>query len=421
MMSAHLDPDNEDALAVNSSETDLTPQIDPAIEEVVIEDVDVVLLDDDQDEGETPSASAEAETIAAIEESDETAPAEEADDEDAAASEESALSDALESVAEDDSEQLELALELNLGLKPESESETATTAAPYEETTTDEEAADDEESVDEEATDQDTDESQEEADADDSSAETEDIPEEEPLAKPAAQSAKSSPADDKLRLCEQAVGYTFFDKKLIKNALTHSSSTSDKRLDNERLEFFGDAVLDLIIREYLYHNYPNHQEGDLTEAKSSVVCRASLAKASKRMELKSFLFLGRGIGKKRAVPDSLLADAYEAIVAAIYLDGGYQPAKNFVLMTLRDEIPGAMQAANSTNYKSNLQKYLQQQKRPLPIYKVLGSTGPEHSRVFEVAAFIEGEEMGRGSGSSKKAAEQEAARIAMDKLEVDSE
>ncbi|MCD8140984.1 MAG: ribonuclease III [Planctomycetaceae bacterium] len=228
-------------------------------------------------------------------------------------------------------------------------------------------------------------------------------------------------AEERIRACEQVLGYTFFDKKLIKTALTHSSSTSDKRLDNERLEFFGDAVLDLIIREFLFHNYPNHQEGDLTEAKSAVVCRASLAKAAKKMDLKAFLFLGRGIGRKRAVPDSLLADAYEAIVAAIYLDGGYQPVKNFVLMTLKDEIPSAIEKANSTNYKSTLQKLLQQQKRQLPVYRVLGSSGPEHSRVFDVAVVIDGEEMGRGTGSSKKAAEQEAARLALENMDAGGE
>ncbi len=218
---------------------------------------------------------------------------------------------------------------------------------------------------------------------------------------------------DKIRACEQALGYTFFDKRLIKTALTHSSSTADKRLDNERLEFFGDAVLDLVVREFLFHNYPDRQEGDLTEAKSSVVCRSSLAKAAKRMDLTAYLFLGRGIGKKRAVPDSLLADAYEAIVAAIYLDGGYQPVKNFILMTLGDAIPAAIDQTNSVNFKSALQRLLQQERRPLPQYRILGSSGPEHSRVFEVAVFVEGAEAGRGRGSSKKAAEQEAARRAL--------
>ena len=220
--------------------------------------------------------------------------------------------------------------------------------------------------------------------------------------------------NERIRACEHALGYIFADKSLIRNALTHSSSTSDKRLDNERMEFFGDAILDLVIREYLYHNYPTRQEGDLTEAKSAVVCRSSLVKAANRIGLKPFLTLGRGMGKRRAVPDSLLADAYEAVVAAIYLDGGYQPVKNFILQTLSDEIPFAIERANSTNYKSNLQKLLQQQKRSLPIYRVLGTSGPEHSRIFQVAVLIEGEEMGRGSGSSKKTAEQEAARTALD-------
>ncbi len=235
---------------------------------------------------------------------------------------------------------------------------------------------------------------------------------------PNAERAEQNQTLGRIRACEQVLGYTFFDKKLIKTALTHSSSTSDKRLDNERLEFFGDAVLDLVIREYLYHNYPNHQEGDLTEAKSAVVCRASLARAAKKMDLKAFLFFGRGIGKKRGVPDSLLADAYEAIVAAIYLDGGYQPVKNFILMTLKDEIPCAIEQANSANYKSTLQKLLQQRKHSLPVYRILRAIGPEHSRVFEVAVLIEGKEAGRGAGSSKKAAEQEAARAALDAMDA---
>ncbi|MCC8181224.1 MAG: ribonuclease III [Planctomycetes bacterium] len=219
---------------------------------------------------------------------------------------------------------------------------------------------------------------------------------------------------ERVLACEQAIGYEFSDKGLLRNALTHSSSTSDKRLDNERLEFFGDAVLDLVIREYLFHNYPNRQEGDLTEAKSAVVCRDALVRAAQRLGLKNYLNLGRGIGKRRAVPDSLLANAYEAVVAAIYLDGGYEPVRDFILTSLRAEIPRAIEEANSTNYKSNLQKMVQQQKKPLPVYKVLSTSGPEHSRTFQVAVLIDGEEMGRGSGSSKKTAEQQAAKSALE-------
>lgn len=236
---------------------------------------------------------------------------------------------------------------------------------------------------------------------------------------PGTGGAAPSRDDERIRSCETALGYTFFDKALIRNALTHSSSTSDKRKDNERLEFFGDAVLDLVVREYLYHAYPDRQEGELTEAKSAVVCRDSLARAAKRIGLKVFLILGRGIGKKRALPDSLLADAFEAIVAAIYLDGGYTPAQKFILMTLKSEIPFAIEQANNTNFKSTLQKALQQSRRPLPVYRTLGASGPEHSRVFQVAVLVEGEEMGRGSGSSKKAAEQEAARLALENMDIE--
>ncbi len=227
--------------------------------------------------------------------------------------------------------------------------------------------------------------------------------------------------DERIRACERALGYPFFNKILLKNALTHSSSTSDKRMDNERLEFFGDAVLDLVVREYLFHNYPSRQEGDLTEAKSAVVCRTALVKAAQRIGLKAYLSLGRGIGKRRAVPDSLLADAYEAIVAAIYLDGGYQPVRKFILGTLGEEIPYAIEQANNDNHKSVLQKLLQQRKRPLPVYRVLGSTGPEHSRVFQVAVLVEGQEVGRGTGSNKKAAEQDAARSALENLDAGPE
>ncbi len=225
--------------------------------------------------------------------------------------------------------------------------------------------------------------------------------------------------DERLAACEQSLGYDFHDRRLLARALTHSSSTSDKSLDNERMEFFGDAVLDLVVREYLFHNYPNRQEGDLTEAKSTIVCRGSLAHAAKSIHLKRYLILGRGMGRKKKIPDSLLADAYEAVVAAIYLDGGYPPAKKFIMETLGTEMPMAIERANVTNFKSNLQKLTQQRRHALPQYRVLGSSGPEHSRIFEVAVSIEGKEMGRGSGSSKKAAEQEAAKQALDGIARD--
>ncbi len=227
--------------------------------------------------------------------------------------------------------------------------------------------------------------------------------------------------NERLAACELSLGYNFHDRRLLARALTHSSSTSDKSLDNERMEFFGDAVLDLVVREFLFHNYPNRQEGDLTEAKSTIVCRGSLAHAAKSIHLKRYLILGRGMGRKKKIPDSLLADAYEAVVAAIYIDGGYAPAKTFIMRTLGSEMPSAIERANVANFKSNLQKITQQRRHALPHYRVLGSSGPEHSRIFEVAVSIEGKEMGRGFGSSKKAAEQEAAKQALDGMARDDQ
>ena len=219
--------------------------------------------------------------------------------------------------------------------------------------------------------------------------------------------------NERLAACEKAVLYSFADRRHLSRALTHSSSTSNKHQDNERLEFFGDAVLDMVVREYLFHHYPNRQEGDLTEAKSAIVCRASLVKAGKELGLKRFLVLGRGVGSRKGVPDSLIADAYEAIVAAVYLDGGYQQVRDFILRTLANALPAAIEKANAANYKSNLQKMAQRDKRHLPAYRLLEASGPEHARVFEVAVFMDSVEIGRGMGTSKKAAEQEAAKSAL--------
>ncbi len=227
--------------------------------------------------------------------------------------------------------------------------------------------------------------------------------------------------DDRLAAFEKALGYSFADRRLLSKALTHSSSTANKNNDNERLEFFGDAVLDLVVREYLYHNFPNRHEGDLTEAKSSIVCRSSLVRAARNLGLKHYLILGRGMGKRKGIPESLLGDAYEAVVAAIYLDGGYVPVREFIMRTLGDVMPLAVEKANVANFKSNLQKLTQQRKRTLPVYRVLGASGPEHSRIFEVAVSVGGREMGRGRGTSKKAAEQEAAKAALENLAMEEE
>ncbi|MDR1520281.1 MAG: ribonuclease III [Planctomycetota bacterium] len=227
-------------------------------------------------------------------------------------------------------------------------------------------------------------------------------------------------ANERVRLCETALGHVFSDKTRLLQALAHSSSTQDKTRSNERLEFLGDAIIDFVVREHLFHSYPQRQEGDLTEAKSAVVCRSALAEAARRIDLPDFLILGRGIGKRRPIPESLIADAFEAVVAAIHLDGGIQSARNFILGCLGAAIPAAIEKASLDNHKSVLQKILQQNRRRLPEYRILSIAGPEHARTFRVAALIGGRELGQGSGPNKKTAEQAAARSALENLANES-
>ncbi|MDR3211663.1 MAG: ribonuclease III [Planctomycetota bacterium] len=220
-----------------------------------------------------------------------------------------------------------------------------------------------------------------------------------------------------LALCEKILGYTFRDRRLLVKALTHSSSTSGKMQDNERLEFFGDAVLDMVVREYLFLQYPDQDEGALTETKSALVCRPALARIFRRLNLRRFLRIGRGLGLKDSLPESLQANTYEAVVAAIYLDGGYPMVRDFILQTTEVRsllaehgVPG--------NAKSLLQRKVQHQFGCLPLYRVVTIEGPEHACLFEVAVLVDGVEYGRGRGPSKKAAQQMAAQIALDDLEL---
>ena len=148
-----------------------------------------------------------------------------------------------------------------------------------------------------------------------------------------------------------------------------------------------------------------------------MVCRDALVRAARRADLKPFIFLGRGMNRRQALPESLLANAFEAVVAAIYLDGGIPAARDFILAHLGADIPLALEKSAAANHKSSLQKLLQQKRRPLPVYHLLAATGPEHSRTFQVAVLVEGREWGRGSGQNKKAAEQAAACAALENLE----
>ena len=217
---------------------------------------------------------------------------------------------------------------------------------------------------------------------------------------------------------EAALGYTFNDISILETALTHSSYSNELRLKkcececNERLEFLGDAVLEIVSSEFLYINYPDKPEGELTKLRAATVCEKSLAGFAKQLELGKYLLLGKGEnltgGRERP---SIQADAFEAIIAAIYLDGGMEEARNFVLKYIEEAI---RHQRSIKDYKTMLQEVVQRNPGEIIEYVLTGETGPDHDKRFEVEVHLNSNVIGRGIGRSKKRAEQEAAREALE-------
>jgi ribonuclease-3 len=216
---------------------------------------------------------------------------------------------------------------------------------------------------------------------------------------------------------ENVIGYSFKNISILNNALTHSSyigSKSEFLEHNERLEFIGDSILDMIISLYLFSKCKNSPEGSLTRFRAGIVCEQSLYNASSRLKLGQYLLLGKGEentgGRKRV---SILADAFEAIIAAIYLDGGIKKAKTFILNNLEDIINDAVEHKIFSDYKSFLQEHIQKNNLGKLCYKLLKEKGPDHDKVFEVALYLDNAIIGRGAGHSKKDAQQAAAKDAI--------
>ena len=221
---------------------------------------------------------------------------------------------------------------------------------------------------------------------------------------------------------EHRVGYRFKDRGLLEHALTHKSRAAEDAsggvADNESLEFLGDAVLGLVVADMLFHAYPDSNEGQKSKIQASVVSTLALARRAEAMQLGAHLLLGRGEEKTggRFKP-ALLADAYEALIAAVYLDGGLPAAAAFLERELRDAIEeGAGQAIVGEDYKSALQEYVQALGRSLPEYRVAAESGPDHRKLFTVEVMVGGETLGSATGNAKKVAEQDAAKQALDKL-----
>jgi ribonuclease-3 len=216
--------------------------------------------------------------------------------------------------------------------------------------------------------------------------------------------------------CEQRIGYVFRDKGLLQAALTHASGAEHRLASNERLEFLGDAILGAFVCELLYRQYPDYLEGDLTKIKSIVVSRQTCAKLSQTLGMQEFLILGKGVITHPSVPSSLLADVFESLVAAIYLDGGGEAAREFLERHLAPEVELAAGGEMGSNYKSLLQQLAQREHGVTPTYQLLDEKGPDHSKCFKIAAQVGTSRYEAAWGRNKKEAEQRAARNALCEL-----
>ncbi len=223
---------------------------------------------------------------------------------------------------------------------------------------------------------------------------------------------------DPIRRAEKLLGHSFKDPQLLKESLTHASSADSRLTSNERMEFLGDAVLDLVICEALYLRFPDYLEGELTKIKSAVVSRRTCAEVSNETGLTALLIIGKGVGTGAAMPSSLAAAVYESIVAALYLDGGFEVAKRYILRTMTPHIDAIAASAHQHNYKAILQQHAQKCMNATPVYELLDEKGPDHSKCFEMCVVIDGKRYNSAWGPNKKMAEQKAALFALEEIGV---
>ena len=217
---------------------------------------------------------------------------------------------------------------------------------------------------------------------------------------------------------EETVGHSYQNPSLLETALTHSSYANEFRIsNNERLEFLGDSILSIIISEYLFKSAKNVNEGDLTKYRATLVCEQSLYEVAKKISLGSLIRLGRGEerngGRTRA---SIVSDAFEALLASIYLDAGMETAKAWLLNLMEDSIHEVLAGKRYGDYKTMLQEAVQRGSVGKVTYAVIKESGQDHNKTFEVEVFIDGVPKGRGKGGNKKEAEQNAARFALENL-----
>jgi ribonuclease-3 len=214
---------------------------------------------------------------------------------------------------------------------------------------------------------------------------------------------------------QKSLGYEFKNEKLLTEALTHRSYT--KEFNNERLEYLGDAVLDLIVGEYLYHMFPNAEEGMLSKLRAALVNEESFDKLAKKLNLGKYLFLSPAEENNRGrEKPSILSSAFEALIGAIYLESGFDKAKEIALKLIKDVYPKITPEELLKDYKTNLQEITQAHFGVVPEYRLISATGPDHKKEFEIGVYINDKEYARAKGRSKKAAQQEGARLTIERL-----
>ncbi|MCL2155530.1 MAG: ribonuclease III [Leptospirales bacterium] len=241
------------------------------------------------------------------------------------------------------------------------------------------------------------------------------------------QKEKEEKEDKKVRfkqlsIIQNRINVKFKDKNLLDRALTHRSYVNESSIkkvkDNERLEYLGDSVLGLVVNEYLFTRFENYPEGDLAKIKSAVVSEATLAKVAREINLGSFLLMGKGEelngGRDRS---SILANSFEALIGAVYLDRGIKDCRNFILTLLKKDIERIDSMTYLMDPKTTLQEYVQKKYKERPIYEVVEEKGPDHKKEFVVRLIINGKEAARGSGSSKRRAEMTAAEYILKKID----
>ena len=223
--------------------------------------------------------------------------------------------------------------------------------------------------------------------------------------------------DKNLSVFEEKIGYSFKNKILLKTALTHTSYAYEhKTKSNERLEYLGDSILEFVSSEYLFENYDNLSEGEMTKVRASAVCEDSLFEIAKEHNFSDFLYLGKSEKAMNTNKKAILADSVEAVIAAIYLDSNIIEAKRFILDNIKDKIEFASKNVGLKDYKTVLQEKLQENGEVIIKYLIINEEGPDHNKTFTAEVSCDGKVLASGTGRSKKSAEMEAARKAIEEI-----